>query len=118
MRYPGASQAGGELVEDGLFVRELAGLQLRVDQLPVEGQLKAAALAGEELELVDLLLVGGEQLGRQTDGLGLVVSHCAVLQLDFHVRTPRVNLETASVSFYRGKQGIRPRSAPQTPRRG
>ena len=61
-----------------LLVGELAGLQLRVDQLAVGAQLEAASARGDQLQVLDLLFVGGEQFGRQTDGLRLVVSLRAV----------------------------------------
>jgi hypothetical protein len=61
-----------------LFVWKLAGFQLGIDQVAVDAQLEASASRGDELELFDLLLVGGQQLARQTDGLRLVVSHRAV----------------------------------------
>ena len=62
-----------------LFVWKLAGFQLGIDQVAVDAQLEASASRGDELELFDLLFVGGQQLARQTDGLRLVVSHRAVL---------------------------------------
>src|SRR5581483_2840940 len=75
------------LLDRGL-VGELAGLELGVDQLGVEGHLEAPAAGGDQPQLVDLLLEHREELGRQTDGLGLVVSDRAVLQLDSHVGPP------------------------------
>ena len=64
--------------DQGLFVRELAGIQFRVQQLAIDGQLEATAAGWNQLQILDLLLEGGQQLGRQTDGLGLVVSHRTV----------------------------------------
>jgi hypothetical protein len=67
----------------------LAGLEFGVKELAIHRHLKAAAAGGDELEVFDLLLVGGQQLGRQTDGLGLVVSHGTVFDLDLiHVTSP------------------------------
>ena len=71
-----------------LLVGELAGLELGVEQLAVDGDLEAAAAGRDELEVVDLLLVSVQQLGRQTDGLWLVVSHRTVLDLDVHGKPP------------------------------
>jgi hypothetical protein len=71
-------------VDDPLFIRKLARLELGVDQLSVDGDLEAAASRGDQLQLLDLLLVGGEQFVRQTDGLRLVVSHRAVFEFDVH----------------------------------
>jgi hypothetical protein len=75
-------------LEHLLFVGEFPGFELRVDEVPVERQLEAAATAGDQLQLVDFLLVRGQQLGRQTDGLRLVVSHRAVFEFHFHLRIP------------------------------
>jgi hypothetical protein len=67
-----------------LFVGELAGLELGVEELTVDGQLEAPAARGDQLQLADLLLETVEQLARQTDGLRLVVSHRTVTQFDVH----------------------------------
>jgi hypothetical protein len=56
------------------FIGELPRLQLRIDQITIEGNLEAPPAGGDELELLDLLLVSREQIGRQTDGFRLVVS--------------------------------------------
>jgi hypothetical protein len=69
-----------------LLVGELAGLELGVDQLTVDGQLETPAARWDQLQLADLLLETVEQLARQTDGLRLVVSHRTVAQLDVHGR--------------------------------
>ena len=75
-----------------LFVWKLAGFQLGIDQVAVDAQLEASAARGDELELFDLLLVGGQQLARQTDGLRLVVSHRAVFQFHVHGSSPFATL--------------------------
>src|SRR5580765_3338041 len=67
-----------------LFIGELAGFQLRVDQIAVERKLEATAATGDQLQILDFLLVGGQQLGRQTDGLRFVISHRAVFQFHIH----------------------------------
>ena len=85
---PASFQMLADELEHLLFVGELAGLELRVHEVAVERQLEAAAAAGDQLQLVDFLLVLGQQLGRQTDGLGLVVSHRAVFEFHFHFRFP------------------------------
>src|SRR5947209_2406338 len=66
------------------FIRELAGLEFGVDQFTVEGDLETPASRRDQLEVLDLLLVGGEELARQTDGLGFVVSHRAVFEFHVH----------------------------------
>ena len=67
-----------------LFIGELTGLQLRVNQFPIHGQLEAPAAARDELKVADLLFEFSEQLLRQTDGLRFVVSHRAVFEFQAH----------------------------------
>jgi hypothetical protein len=71
-------------VDHPLLVRKLAGLELRVDQFAVRLQLKTAALRRNELQLADILLVGGQELARQTDGLRLVASSRTVFEFQLH----------------------------------
>jgi hypothetical protein len=66
------------------LIGKTACLELRVEQFAIDSQLETAAAGGNQLQFLNLLFVGAEQLGRQTDGLGLVVSHRAVLQLHVH----------------------------------
>src|SRR5262249_27341330 len=80
--------AGSDLVHQGLFVGELARLELRVEQLAVGRQLEAAAPAGDKLQITNLLFERRQQLGRQTDGLRLVASHRAISQLQIHLGSP------------------------------
>jgi len=75
----------GDLVEDRFLLRKSAGREFGVDQFAVNGELEAAAAGGDELVVLDLLLEGAEQFGRQTDGLGFVVSHGAVFEFQMHV---------------------------------
>src|SRR5437762_1318810 len=62
-------QPPGHVFEYVLLVGELAGLELRVDQLALDRHLEAPAAGRHQRERLDLLLEPGEQLGRQTDGL-------------------------------------------------
>ena len=66
------------------FIGKLTGLQLRVKQFPIHGQLEAASAARDELQVGDLLFVFSEQLLRQTDGLRFVVSHRAIFEFQVH----------------------------------
>jgi hypothetical protein len=75
---------GPDRLEHLLLVGELAGLELGVDQLAVDGQLETTAARWDQFEVADLLLELTQQLARQTDGLRLVVSHRAVFQLHVH----------------------------------
>ena len=90
MGYAVLLQLRADRVYGPLLVRELAGGEFGIDEIAVDGEFEAAAAAGDELHVFELLLVGREQLRRQTDGLRFVVSHRAVLELYFHVRFPPV----------------------------
>lgn len=61
-----------------VFLWELPGVQLGIHQLSVELELKGAAAGGNQRQAGNLLLVCFQELGRQTDGLRLVISHRAV----------------------------------------
>lgn len=67
-----------QLLEDRVFVWERAGLQLRVDCLAVDENLKAAPVGWDQRESAQLLLECTEDFSRQTDSLRLVVSSSAV----------------------------------------
>jgi hypothetical protein len=71
---------------DCRFVRELAGLELRVDQLAIHGDLETSAGRRDQSETLDLRLESGQQLVRQTDGLRLVTSDRTILHFDVHHR--------------------------------
>ena len=73
-----------EFIENGLLVWEFAGLELRINQIPIDGQLEAAAFAGDQVQVLDALLEGRENFARQTDGLRFVVSHRAIFEADLH----------------------------------
>ena len=72
-------------VEHPLLVGKLAHLEFRVHQIPVERQLETAAAGRDQLQLANLLLERRQQLGRQTDGLGLVTSGRAIRKGDIHL---------------------------------
>jgi hypothetical protein len=83
--------ARADLLDQGRLVGELPGFELRVEQVAVHLQLEAAALRRDERQFLDLLLVLRQQLGRQTDGLRLVVSHRAVSECNLN-RIPPLDL--------------------------
>jgi hypothetical protein len=64
------------------------GLQLGIQQLPVDADLEAAPIGGDDRQRFDLRLESFEQFYRQTGGAPGVVSNGAVFQLDLqqHVR--------------------------------
>ena len=67
------------------FLRKLARLELRVNQVAVNAQLEPPASGRYKLQLTNLLLVRGQELARQTDGLRLVISHRTVLEFYVHI---------------------------------
>ena len=60
---------------------ELSFLQFRIDEIPVDGYLEATSAGRNQLQIANLLLVGAQQLARQTDGVRLVVSNRTILEL-------------------------------------
>jgi hypothetical protein len=66
------------------LVGKLARVELGIEQLVADGQLEASAARGDQFKGFDLLFVFTQQLARQTDGLGLIVSHGAVTKCDLH----------------------------------
>jgi hypothetical protein len=79
------SQSFAYFGDHRLFVGKLARQEFGIHQLVVERQFKTAAAGGLQLQALKTLFVLAENLGRQTDGLRLVVSSRAVAQMDFHV---------------------------------
>jgi hypothetical protein len=77
-----AGQDGPDLA----LLREAAGAELAEDERVVLLHLEAASVGGDQDQGLDVALEALEQLFRQTDGTGLVVSHRAVADLDLHDR--------------------------------
>lgn len=82
---PNSWQPVPHFIDDQRFLGELTGFQFRVNQLAVDHDFKATSIRGLQFKRLNLLLVGSENLGRQTDGRGFVVSSRAVSQMDFHL---------------------------------
>src|SRR5262245_1266262 len=87
----GGSGGDGGLVagEDRLdlaLLREALGRELGEDELVVLLHLEAASIGRDQDQGLDVLLEALEQLFRQTDGTGFVVSDRAVADLDLHGR--------------------------------
>ena len=80
----GDSQAAPDLLDQRGLVRESAALELGIQPGAADGQLEAAPLRGDHCVPADRPLVARQELGRQTDSLGLVVSEGAVFKHDFH----------------------------------
>jgi hypothetical protein len=78
------AEAFPEHLQHPVLVRELAGLRLGVNELAVDRQLEHAPAGRNQRPLLDVLLELGQNLARQTDGLGFVVSHRTVDEFDFH----------------------------------
>jgi hypothetical protein len=81
---PLAFQTGAHGFDGPLLVGEFARLELGIYQIPIEQQLEGTTAGRDEYQFLDLLLVSGQQLGRQTDGLRFIVSHGAILELNLH----------------------------------
>ena len=79
-----------------VLVGKLPGFQFGIDEVSVDRQLEAASARWLQFKSLKPLLVLSQNLGRQTDGLGLVVSFGAVTQTDFHRLAP---VEYAGGSF-------------------
>src|SRR5262245_57178179 len=86
IRRPSIAERLAHRRDHRLLIRELAGLELRVQPLSSHRELKTPTLGGNHYEAADRLLVLWQELGRQTDGLGLVISKSAVFQRYFHLR--------------------------------
>jgi len=71
-----------DLFDDLIEIRELASGGLGVDVLTVDAHFEDAARPRYELNRPDLLFKN-QELFRQTDGFGLVVSHRAIFDGDF-----------------------------------
>ena len=78
---PGSGEPCGDFKNELGFVGELAGLVFGVDERAVDAHIEYAAAALDEL-CGNVKFV--KQSGRQTDGLGLVVSLHAVSDRDIH----------------------------------
>jgi len=81
---PRLLQHGADVAHNRLRIGELASGLLRVDVASVHTHLEDSARRGDELERPDLELET-QQLRRQTDGMGFVVSGHAVLDDDFRL---------------------------------
>ena len=54
-------QAPADGIDDRPFIGKLAGLELRIKQFSVDGQLEASASGGDQFQVLDLLLVRVEK---------------------------------------------------------
>ncbi len=78
----------GQEFDHILFVRKLAGFQLRVQQDAIRGEFEASTTRRDERETRNLLLERAQHEARQTDGLGFVVSNRAILEFELHGFSP------------------------------
>ena len=77
-----------DCVNQVIFVGKLARLELGIQRLATHGELEAASAGRNHHETTDGALVTRQELGRQTDGLRLVVSKCTVFERDIHFGSP------------------------------
>jgi hypothetical protein len=81
-------QPPGSLRLNLFFARELAGGELAVDQVAVDGDLETASFARHEFQAGNSQLEPLQQSSRQTDGLRLVASGGAITQMQAHDMSP------------------------------
>jgi hypothetical protein len=72
-----------QLDDQRIFIGELPDFLLGMDELAIDFDIEDSAAAGDEAQVLDAGTESVEQSGRQTDGLGCVISHHA--EGDFHV---------------------------------
>ena len=68
--------------ENLVGLRELSGGEFRMDFLTIDDHLKGPSAGGHEFERTNPLLEP-QQFLRQTDGMRLIVSRCAILDGNF-----------------------------------
>lgn len=78
------SEATANFLDDFSLVRKTARLQFRIDLLAVNRDFKTAPGRWLQFEPPKLLFEVRQDLLRQTDGLGLVISSRAIKYMDFH----------------------------------
>ena len=79
---------GSDGFQNPFLFGEFPSLQLRVNEIPVNGHLEATFAGRNQFQVADLLLVSRQQLARQTDGLRLIVSNRTILDLQVHNNLP------------------------------
>lgn len=79
-----------------VFVGEFAGVEFGVDDVIANFQLEAPTTVWDERHIFDFRFIFVEQLARQTDGLGSVVSLGTVFQ--FHIHRNHLSCEKVSES--------------------
>ena len=75
---------GGHRFQNPFLLRELSGFQLGINQVAIDRDLEATPARRNQFQIANLLLVRGQQLARQTDGLRLIVSNRTILKLQMH----------------------------------
>ena len=74
MRAFSQSESLAHFIDHGLLVGKVAFLQLRVDQIAIDRQFETTSTGRLQFEGFQFLFVLRENLARQTDGTGFVVS--------------------------------------------
>jgi len=67
-----------------IFIGELSDLLFGMDEFAIDFDIEDPATTGDESQVLDARTEGVEQSGRQTDGLGGVISHHAEGDLHVH----------------------------------
>lgn len=77
-----------EFYQQRIFIGEPSDFLFGMDELPIDFDIKDAAAAGDEGQVLDALTKVVQQSGRQTGGLRQVISHHAEGDLHVHARLP------------------------------
>ncbi len=78
------SESLAHFIDHGLLVGKVAFLQLRVDQIAIDRQFETTSTGRLQFEGFQFLFVLRENLARQTDGTGFVVSSSAITKFNLH----------------------------------
>jgi len=78
------AEPAADFRDDGILFREFTGLELGIDQVPVDGDFIASTGCRFQFQGSNLLLVFSENSGGQTDRARLVVSSGAITEMHFH----------------------------------
>lgn len=86
--------------------REYVRYQLGIDHLPVQPDIELTVTGRDQNHRLETPLVFIDQMFRQTDGLGLKVSYCAICNRYFHLSFSIIALELFSTVLNDPIQGM------------
>ena len=93
---------------DGVEVRPVAGVEFGMDEFAIGANFKGAAARGKKSKRFDAL-AEVKNFGRQTDGLGRVVSNHAIFDryLSFHLALLSTNMVRTRIATVKKTAGER-----------